>query len=116
MYGLISPVSYLYNSSIYYNSNIAPGLISNQSYAYGLLVNGLTNLTIYINDGAPSNNPTLPNNTNNNQNNNSTNTSEENKKEENDNTDNKQDEPLDIVLPSESSEQKDNISEETSQE
>lgn len=104
------------NSSIYYNSNIAPGLISNQSYAYGLLVNGLTNLTIYINDGAPSNNPTLPNNSNNNQNNNSTNTSEENNTGENDNTDNKLDEPLDIVLPSESSEQKDNTSEETSQE
>lgn len=98
------------STSNYYNANIAPGLISNQSYAYGLLINGLTNLTIYIND-------TTSTESNNNQNNNSNNTNEDNKSEENNNQNNEnQDNPLDVILPSESTDKNENKNEETSQE
>jgi len=41
------------NTSSYYNPNITPGFVANQSYAGGLLLQNLESLTIYINNSQP---------------------------------------------------------------
>ena len=105
------------SSSPYYNGNITAGLIANQSYAYGLLISGLQEITIYINNSSnpitpeptpttPDNNTEDPKNENNNKNDNPNNDNkEDNKKEDNKSDDNKKDDtkkdPLDVILPSE---------------
>lgn len=41
------------NTSPYYNPNALSGMIANQSIGYATLINDITELTIYINDGDP---------------------------------------------------------------
>ncbi len=82
------------SSSAYYNSNIAPGLIANQSISDGILLNNVSELTIYINNVETNNNET----NNSNKENNKEETIEENDKNNENETTN--DEALDIILPS----------------
>ena len=51
----------------YYNPNITPGLVANQSYAGGLLLKKIETLTIYINNSAPIQEDTSDNNMENNE-------------------------------------------------
>lgn len=54
-------------TSSYYNPNIAPGLVSNQSISNGILLSSINEITIYINSiSSTQNNPTKPNEENNN--------------------------------------------------
>lgn len=81
------------NTSAYYNSNIAPGLIANQSVSDGILLKNVSELTIYINSITnSSDNSTIDENNNNN--NESNDIKEEESKEEEDN-------PLEDILPTE---------------
>ncbi len=48
------------NTSEYYNPTVMPGLIGYQSVKDAVLLNGVTELTIYINDGEPAT-PVIPN-------------------------------------------------------
>lgn len=54
---------FVQSDSPYYNPNILPGMISNQSVSNGVLVNNVSELTIYINDSTSStpNNDPIPN-------------------------------------------------------
>ncbi len=54
-------------TSSYYNPNIAPSLVSNQSISNGILLSSINEITIYINSiSSTQNNPTKPNEENNN--------------------------------------------------
>lgn len=99
------------NTSAYYNSNIAPGLISSQSYTYGLLMNGLTDLTIYINDGTTTNESENNNNSLQNDDKNSNLENDKTNDNSNNNESEKTDDPLDVILPSESGEEKEETAE-----
>ena len=94
------------NTSSYYNPNIAPGLISNQSISDGILLNNISKLTIYINSINTNNdNPTTPNDDNN----------YNDKPSEDDNLPNddqtKEDDPLDDILPSDDNNEENDNSE-----
>ena len=102
------------NTSSYYNPNITPGLISNQSISDGILLNNVSELTIYINSiSTNNNNPTTPNEDNNEDNNNTGNGSEDNNTpDEDNNTDNNEnDDPLDVILPSDDENNNENSTE-----
>ena len=74
-------------TSSYYNPNIAPGLISNQSISDGILLTNVSEITIYINSISTNpNNPTKPNEGDNN-------TPDDN------NEPDEKDDPLDDILP-----------------
>lgn len=51
------------NTSPYYNPSALPGMIANQSIGYATLINDITELTVYINDGEPAVNPPIDNDT-----------------------------------------------------
>ena len=94
------------NTSSYYNPNIAPGLISNQNISDGILLNNVSELTIYINSISTNNdNPTTPNDDNN----------YNDKPSKDDNLPNddqtKEDDPLDDILPSDDNNEENDNSE-----
>ena len=92
------------NTSSYYNPNITPGLIANQSVSDGILLNNVTTLTVYINSiSSTPETPTTPNEEGNKE---PTETDDNKDDEENTDTDN----PLDVILPTED-ENKENNSE-----
>ena len=92
------------NTSSYYNPNITPGLIANQSVSDGILLNNVTTLTVYINSiSSTPETPTPPNEEGNKE---PTETDDNKDDEENTDTDN----PLDVILPTED-ENKENNSE-----
>ena len=83
------------NTSPYYNPNIAPGLIANQSVSNGILLNNVTTLTIYIN--SISSNQEIPTKPNDEENKEPT----ENNESKNDEQNTENDNPLDVILPTE---------------
>ena len=83
------------NTSPYYNPNIAPGLIANQSVSNGILLNNVTTLTIYIN--SISSNQEIPTKPNDEENKEPT----ENNENKNDEQNTENDNPLDVILPTE---------------
>ena len=90
------------STSPYYNPNIAPGIIANQSISNGILLNNISEITIYINSSSvtpenPVTPPTIDNNDDNNEGNDPNNN-------ENSNEENKPDDPLDVILPSDDEE------------
>ena len=94
------------NTSSYYNPNIAPGLISNQNISDGILLNNVSELTIYINSISTNNDkPTTPNDDNN----------YNDKPSEDDNLPNdeqtEEDNPLDDILPSDDNDEENDNSE-----
>ena len=94
------------NTSSYYNPNIAPGLISNQNISDGILLNNVSELTIYINSISTNNDkPTTPNDDNN----------YNDKPSEDDNLPNdeqtEEDNPLDDILPSDDNNEENDNSE-----
>ena len=94
------------NTSSYYNPNIAPGLISNQNISDGILLNNVSELTIYINSISTNNDkPTTPNDDNN----------YNDKPSEDDNLPNdeqtEEDDPLDDILPSDDNNEENDNSE-----
>ena len=94
------------NTSSYYNPNIAPGLISNQNISDGILLNNVSELTIYINSISTNNdNPTTPNDDNN----------YNDKPSKDDNLPNdeqtEEDNPLDDILPSDDNNEENDNSE-----
>lgn len=94
------------NTSSYYNPNIAPGLISNQNISDGILLNNVSELTIYINSISTNNDkPTTPNDDNN----------YNDKPSEDDNLPNdeqtEEDNPLDDILPSDNNNEENDNSE-----
>ena len=94
------------NTSSYYNPNIAPGLISNQNISDGILLNNVSELTIYINSISTNNDkPTTPNDDNN----------YNDKPSKDDNLPNddqtKEDDPLDDILPSDDNDEENDNSE-----
>ena len=94
------------NTSSYYNPNIAPGLISNQNISDGILLNNVSELTIYINSISTNNDkPTTPNDDNN----------YNDKPSKDDNLPNddqtKEDDPLDDILPSDDNNEENDNSE-----
>ena len=94
------------NTSSYYNPNIAPGLISNQNISDGILLNNISELTIYINSISTNNDkPTTPNDDNN----------YNDKPSKDDNLPNdeqtKEDDPLDDILPSDDNNEENDNSE-----
>lgn len=92
-------------TSSYYNPNIAPGLISNQSISDGILLTNISEITIYIN--SISTNPSNPTKPNEGDNNNNT----PNDNNEPDETD----DPLDDILPSDDEKPETDNEEETSE-
>lgn len=96
-HGITLYTEFVDETSSYYNPNIAPGLISNQSISDSVLLNNISELTIYINSISSNNNePTTPNEGNeNNEENNGNNSNSENNNEDETN-----DDPLDVILPS----------------
>lgn len=97
-------------TSSYYNPNITPGLISNQSISDGILLNNVSELTIYINSISTNNNPTTPNDGNNKENNNEENNKTDEPDEGNE-SDNEDDNPLDDILPSDDNNEENDNSE-----
>lgn len=95
---------YVDETSSYYNSSVAAGLIANQSVYYRVLLNNVSTLTVYIN------NPTNDNNTTT-----TTDPPTNNDEEPNDDNNNEEDEvndnPLDDILPTQ---EEDNTSSESS--
>ena len=99
------------STSPYYNPNIAPGIIANQSISNGILLNNISEITIYINSSSvtpenPVTPPTIDNNDDNNEGNDPNNN-------ENSNEENKPDDPLDVILPSDDEENNNSESSET---
>ena len=89
------------NTSPYYNQNITPGLISNQSISDGILLNNVSELTIYINSISSNiDTPTNPDDGNENSNDDSNDNNNNNDSDEENNDENENDDPLDIILPS----------------
>ena len=89
------------NTSPYYNPNITPGLISNQSISDGILLNNVSELTIYINSISSNiDTPTNPDDGNENSNDDSNDNNNNNDSDEENNDENENDDPLDIILPS----------------
>ena len=92
------------NTSPYYNANIAPGLIANQSISNGILLNNVSELTIYINSSSTTpEEPNTPNEGNNNDDKEENNNNDNNNPDEGDNnetTPDNPDDPLDDILPS----------------
>ena len=91
---------FINSSSTYYNETIAPGLIANQSYAYGLLLSNLRELTIYINDASTP----IPDSNNN---------SNENTNDIENNIPNDNESLPEVILPSEGENTTDKIEEES---
>lgn len=90
-------------TSSYYNPNIAPGLISNQSISDGILLTNVSEITIYINSISTNpNNPTKPNEGDNN-------TPDDN------NEPDEKDDPLDDILPNDDEKLEPDNEEETSE-
>ncbi len=90
-------------TSSYYNPNIAPGLISNQSISDGILLTNVSKITIYINSISTNpNNPTKPNEGDNN-------TPDDN------NEPDEKDDPLDDILPNDDEKLEPDNEEETSE-
>ena len=111
-HNIILHTEFVDETSPYYNPNITPGLISNQSISDGILLNNVSELTIYINSISTNNNPTTPNDGNNEENNNEGNPSEgNNETNEGNNNDNENDDPLDVILPSDDENNTENGSE-----
>ena len=90
-------------TSSYYNSNITPGLISNQSISDGILLNNVSELTIYINSISTNNNPIPPNEEEGN--------NETDKPSDGNESDNEDDNPLDDILPSDDNNEENDNSE-----
>ena len=101
------------NTSPYYNPNINPGLISNQSISDGILLNNVSELTIYINSISSNiDTPTNPDDGNENSNDNNTNDNNNNDgSDEENNDENENDDPLDVILPSDDEDNTENGSE-----
>lgn len=100
------------SSSPNYNASIAAGLIGSQSISQGILVNNVTELTVYINEASTAN-PNTGDNNNNNDNQNNGNSNQNNGNDNNQGNDqnngndpdepdnnNSNDDPLDVILPS----------------
>ena len=83
-------------TSPYYNPNIAPGLIANQSISNGILLNNVSELTIYINSISTNIDPPTPPNEEEGNNE----TDEPNEGNVGNESDNEDDNPLDDILPS----------------
>ena len=80
------------SSSVYYNPEVAKGLIASQSVSDGVLINNISELTIYINNGDKPHEDKDKDEV------------EDKDKEIEDNDsyqDEEKDDPLDMVLPSE---------------
>lgn len=90
-------------TSSYYNPNITPGLISNQSISDGILLNNVSELTIYINSISTNNNPIPPNEEEGN--------NETDKPSDGNGSDNEDDNPLDDILPSDDNNEENDNSE-----
>lgn len=56
--GITANIQYVDSTSTYYNPNIQPGLISNQSVHQNTLLTNISSVTFYINDGSTSLPPT----------------------------------------------------------
>ena len=94
-HGITLNTEFVDMTSSYYNPNIAQGLIANQSVSDGILLNNVSQLTLYINSISTTPNPTTPNEDNND-------TSEspsDNNENDGNNLDENTDNPLDIILP-----------------
>lgn len=73
------------SSSEYYDPEILPGFIANQSVSSGILVNNVSEITVYINQGTNKPNNGNNNNNNNNDNNNDNNQDDDDNSNEGDN-------------------------------
>ncbi|MDE5539419.1 MAG: LCP family protein, partial [Bacilli bacterium] len=100
------------SSGNYYNPNISPGLIANQSVSEAILVNNVSEITVYINDSTssePGGNEVEPptpdpdnnqdDSDNNNDNSDDDNTSDNTQDNQNNDDDTSNDNPLDMILP-----------------
>ena len=100
------------NTSPYYNPNITPGLISNQSISDGILLNNVSELTIYINSISSNiDTPTNPDGGNENSNDDSNDNNNNDGSDEENNDENENDDPLDVILPSDDEDNTENGSE-----
>ena len=100
------------NTSPYYNPNITPGLISNQSISDGILLNNVSELTIYINSISSNiDTPTNPDDGNENSNDDSNDNNNNDGSDEENNDENENDDPLDVILPSDDEDNTENGSE-----
>ena len=100
------------NTSPYYNPNITPGLISNQSISDGILLNNVSELTIYINSISSNiDTPTNPDDGNENSNDDSNDNNNNDGSDEENNGENENDDPLDVILPSDDEDNTENGSE-----
>jgi len=95
------------NTSPYYNPNINAGMIANQSYAYGLLLKNLSELTIYINDSSIINDNQNDSNINE-----EDNIPTEDSNEDSEDINNEMDILPDVVLPSEEDSDQNDLDEE----
>lgn len=95
------------NTSPYYNPNINAGMIANQSYAYGLLLKNLSELTIYINDSSIINDNQNDSNINE-----EDNIPSEGSNEDSEDINNEMDILPDVVLPSEEDSDQNDLDEE----
>ena len=98
-HGITLHTEFVDETSSYYNPSITPGVVANQSVSNGILLNNVSELTIYINSISTNiDPPTTPNEGN--ENNGNTENNGDNSEEENNNSDNENDDPLDVILPS----------------
>ena len=101
-------------TSPYYNPNIAPGLIANQSVSDGILLNNVSELTIYINNTSTTGEPPTPN-----EDSGGNDANDEEQVPENGGTeedpDNENDDPLDVILPSDDENQNQGSNSESSE-
>jgi len=95
--GIVLHKEFVDSNSKYYNPNVNAGLVANQSVSMKVLVLNVKELTIYINEAS-----------NNNLGGNTPNTDNPNDNKNEDNQDNNQntDNPLDIILPSDDEQNK----------
>lgn len=101
-------------TSPYYNPNIAPGLIANQSVSDGILLNNVSELTIYINNTSTTGEPPTSN-----EDSGGNDANDEEQVPENGGTeedpDNENDDPLDVILPSDDENQNQGSNSESSE-